>query len=117
MNLFWVLVSWLTPLTLAIETLGGVATPMIPRNTTIPTKKTETFSTAADSQTSVEVHVLQGERPMAAQNRIGRMHSPAEVADAVMALLQQRPAGCVLDLDRAPPAFVDDDPRAAGHLA
>src|SRR4030081_463394 len=58
-----------TPLTLSIETLGGVATPMIPRNTTIPTKKTETFSTAADSQTSVEVHVLQGERPMAAQNR------------------------------------------------
>jgi molecular chaperone DnaK len=58
-----------TPLTLAIETLGGVATPMIPRNTTIPTKKTETFSTAADNQTEVEVHVLQGERPMAAQNR------------------------------------------------
>jgi molecular chaperone DnaK len=58
-----------TPLTLAIETLGGVATPMIPRNTTIPTKKTETFSTAGDSQTEVEVHVLQGERPMAAQNR------------------------------------------------
>src|SRR5579871_2389129 len=58
-----------TPLTLAIETMGGVATPMIQRNTTIPTKKTETFSTAADSQTEVEVHVLQGERPMAAQNR------------------------------------------------
>ena len=58
-----------TPLTLSIETLGGVATPMIPRNTTIPTKKTETFSTAADSQTEVEVHVLQGERPMAQQNR------------------------------------------------
>src|ERR1700758_2638373 len=53
-----------TPLTLSIETLGGVATPMIPRNTTIPTKKTETFSTAADNQTSVEVHVLQGERPL-----------------------------------------------------
>src|SRR6266568_1702999 len=64
-----------TPLTLAIETLGGVATPMIPRNTTIPTKKTETFSTAADSQNSVEVHVLQGERPMAAQNRtLGKFH-------------------------------------------
>jgi molecular chaperone DnaK len=64
-----------TPLTLAIETLGGVATPMIPRNTTIPTRKTETFSTAADSQTSVEVHVLQGERPMAAQNRtLGKFH-------------------------------------------
>ncbi|MGA7313427.1 MAG: molecular chaperone DnaK [Silvibacterium sp.] len=58
-----------TPLTLAIETLGGVATSMIARNTTIPTKKTETFSTAADNQTEVEVHVLQGERPMAAQNR------------------------------------------------
>src|SRR5881398_3397805 len=58
-----------TPLTLSIETLGGVSTPMIPRNTTIPTKKTETFSTAADNQTEVEVHVLQGERPMAAQNR------------------------------------------------
>ncbi len=58
-----------TPLTLSIETLGGVATAMIPRNTTIPTKKTETFSTAADSQTEVEVHVLQGERPMAQQNR------------------------------------------------
>ena len=58
-----------TPLTLSIETLGGVATSMIPRNTTIPTKKTETFSTAADNQTEVEVHVLQGERPMAGQNR------------------------------------------------
>jgi molecular chaperone DnaK len=58
-----------TPLTLSIETMGGVATPMINRNTTIPTKKTETFSTAADSQTEVEVHVLQGERPMASQNR------------------------------------------------
>ena len=55
-----------TPLTLAIETLGGVATPMIARNTTIPTKKTETFSTGADNQSEVEVHVLQGERPMAA---------------------------------------------------
>ena len=64
-----------TPLTLSIETLGGVATPMIPRNTTIPTRKTETFSTAADNQTSVEVHVLQGERPMAGQNRtLGKFH-------------------------------------------
>jgi molecular chaperone DnaK len=64
-----------TPLTLSIETLGGVSTPMIPRNTTIPTKKTETFSTAADNQTSVEVHVLQGERPMAGQNRtLGKFH-------------------------------------------
>ncbi len=58
-----------TPLTLSIETMGGVATGMITRNTTIPTKKTETFSTAADSQTEVEVHVLQGERPLASQNR------------------------------------------------
>ena len=64
-----------TPLTLSIETLGGVATQMIPRNTTIPTKKTETFSTAADSQPSVEVHVLQGERPMAKDNRtLGKFH-------------------------------------------
>src|SRR3979411_729809 len=58
-----------TPLTLSIETQGGVATAMIPRNTTIPTKQTETFSTASDNQPSVEVHVLQGERPMASQNR------------------------------------------------
>src|SRR5450432_539586 len=58
-----------TPLTLAIETQGGIATQMIARNTTIPTKKTETFSTAADNQSEVEVHVLQGERPMAGQNR------------------------------------------------
>lgn len=58
-----------TPLTLSIETLGGVATPMIPKNTTIPTSKTQIFSTASDNQTSVEVHVLQGERPMAADNR------------------------------------------------
>jgi molecular chaperone DnaK len=64
-----------TPLTLSIETLGGVATGMIPRNTTIPTRKTETFSTAADNQNSVEVHVLQGERPMAGQNRtLGKFH-------------------------------------------
>jgi molecular chaperone DnaK len=62
-----------TPLSLAIETLGGVATVLIPRNTTIPTRKSETFSTAADSQTSVEVHVLQGERPLARDNRtLGR---------------------------------------------
>ena len=64
-----------TPLTLAIETLGGVATPMIPRNTTIPTRKSEIFSTAADSQSSVEIHVLQGERPMARDNRtLGKFH-------------------------------------------
>jgi molecular chaperone DnaK len=62
-----------TPLTLGIETLGGVTTPLITRNSTIPTAKTENFTTAADSQTSVEVHVLQGERPMAPDNKsIGR---------------------------------------------
>jgi molecular chaperone DnaK len=58
-----------TPLSLGIETLGGVMTTLIPRNTTIPTRKSEIFSTAADNQTSVEVHVLQGERPMARDNR------------------------------------------------
>jgi molecular chaperone DnaK len=64
-----------TPLTLSIETLGGVATGLIPRNTTIPTRKSEVFSTAADGQTSVEVHVLQGERPMARDNKtLGRFH-------------------------------------------
>ncbi|PYM17376.1 MAG: molecular chaperone DnaK [Candidatus Rokuibacteriota bacterium] len=64
-----------TPLSLGIETLGGVMTVLIPRNTTIPTKRTETFTTAADSQPSVEVHVLQGERPMARDNRtLGRFH-------------------------------------------
>jgi molecular chaperone DnaK len=64
-----------TPLSLGIETLGGVMTTLIPRNTTIPTKKSETFTTAADSQTSVEVHVLQGERPMARDNRtLGKFH-------------------------------------------
>lgn len=64
-----------TPLTLGIETLGGVFTKMIARNTTIPTRKTEIFSTAADNQNSVEIHVLQGEREMAANNRtLGRFH-------------------------------------------
>ena len=58
-----------TPLTLSIETLGGVATPMIPKNTTIPTAKTQVFSTAADNQPSVEIHVLQGERPLATDNK------------------------------------------------
>jgi molecular chaperone DnaK len=62
-----------TPLTLGVETYGGVMTTMIPRNTTIPTSKTETYTTAADAQTSVEVHVLQGERPMATENKsLGR---------------------------------------------
>ena len=64
-----------TPLSLGIETLGGVMTTLLVRNTTIPTKKSEIFSTAADSQTSVEVHVLQGERPMAKDNRtLGKFH-------------------------------------------
>jgi len=64
-----------TPLSLGIETLGGVMTTLLPRNTTIPTRKGEIFSTAADSQTSVEVHVLQGERPMATGNRtLGKFH-------------------------------------------
>jgi len=64
-----------TPLSLGIETLGGVMTTLIQRNTTIPTRKSETFSTAADNQTSVEVHVLQGERPLARDNRtLGRFH-------------------------------------------
>src|SRR5829696_2076683 len=64
-----VLLLDVTPLSLGIETLGGVATVLIPRNTTIPTKKQEVFSTATDNQTSVEVHVLQGERSMARDNR------------------------------------------------
>src|SRR5687767_14088428 len=64
-----------TPLTLGIETLGGVMTQMISRNTTIPTRKSEIFSTASDNQTSVEVHVLQGERPMATDNKtLGKFH-------------------------------------------
>jgi len=68
-----VLLLDVTPLTLGIETLGGVATPLIPRNTTIPTSKSQVFSTAADSQPSVEVHVIQGERPMAGDNKtLGR---------------------------------------------
>ncbi|SKA75593.1 molecular chaperone DnaK [Clostridium sp. USBA 49] len=68
-----VLLLDVTPLTLGIETLGGIATPLIPRNTTIPTRKSQIFSTAADGQTSVEIHVVQGERQMAADNKsLGR---------------------------------------------
>src|SRR3954469_17072972 len=64
-----------TPLSLGIETLGGVMTPMIQKNTTIPTRKSEVFSTASDNQTSVEVHVIQGERPMAGDNKtLGKFH-------------------------------------------
>src|ERR1700704_3516889 len=64
-----------TPLSLGIETMGGVMTTLIPRNTTIPTRKSEVFTTAADNQTSVEVHVLQGERPLARDNRtLGKFH-------------------------------------------
>lgn len=64
-----------TPLSLGVETMGGVMTVLIPRNTTIPTRKTEMFSTAADNQTSVEIHVLQGERPVASGNRtLGKFH-------------------------------------------
>jgi molecular chaperone DnaK len=70
-----VLLLDVTPLSLGIETLGGVMTTLIPRNTTIPTRKSEIFSTATDNQTSVEVHVVQGERPMARDNRtLGRFH-------------------------------------------
>jgi molecular chaperone DnaK len=70
-----VLLLDVTPLSLGIETLGGVMTTLIQANTTIPTRKSEIFSTAADSQTSVEIHVLQGERPMAVDNRtLGRFH-------------------------------------------
>jgi molecular chaperone DnaK len=70
-----VLLLDVTPLSLGIETMGGVMTKLIESNTTIPTKKAEVFSTASDSQTSVEIHIIQGERPMAAQNRtIGKFH-------------------------------------------
>jgi molecular chaperone DnaK len=70
-----VLLLDVTPLTLSIETLGGVATPMIQSNTTIPTRKSETFSTASDNQPSVEIHILQGERPMALDNKsLGKFH-------------------------------------------
>ncbi len=78
-----VLLLDVTPLSLGIETLGGVMTTLIPRNTTIPTRKSEIFSTATDNQTSVEVHVLQGERPMARDNRtLGRFQLVGPAAGA-----------------------------------
>ncbi len=82
-----VLLLDVTPLTLGIETLGGVFTKMIARNTTIPTKKTEVFSTASDSQPSVEIHVLQGEREMAARQPDPRQASTWTAS-------RRRPAAC-----------------------
>ncbi|GIW18125.1 MAG: hypothetical protein KatS3mg064_1282 [Tepidiforma sp.] len=83
-----VLLLDVTPLTLGIETLGGVMTPIIPRNTTIPTSKSQVFSTAADNQPSVEIHVLQGERPMAADNKsLGRF-----ILDGILPAPARRPA-------------------------
>lgn len=91
-----VLLLDVTPLSLGIETMGGVMTRLIEANTTIPTRKTETFSTAADNQSSVEIHVLQGERPMARDNRsLGRFH-----LDGIMPAPRGVPKiTCTIDID------------------
>jgi molecular chaperone DnaK len=91
-----VLLLDVTPLSLGIETMGNVMTRLIEANTTIPTRKTETFSTAADNQSSVEIHVLQGERPMAKDNRsLGRFH-----LDSIMPAPRGVPQiSCTIDID------------------
>lgn len=91
-----VLLLDVTPLSLGIETMGGVFTKLIEANTTIPTRKSETFSTAADNQSSVEIHVLQGERPMAKDNRsLGRFH-----LDGIMSAPRGVPKiECTIDID------------------
>ncbi len=103
-----------TPLTLSVETLGAVSTPMIPRNTTVPTSKTEVYSTAADSQTSVEINVLQGERPMAADNKsLGRF---------VLSGIPPAPRGVpqievIFDIDASGILSVTAKDKASGKVA
>jgi len=100
-----------TPLTLGVETLGGVMTPLIEANTTIPTSKTETFSTAADGQTEVTIHVLQGNRPMAAANRtLGRFNLTG-IAPAPRGIPQ---IGVTFDIDRNGIINVSAKDKAAG---
>jgi len=95
-NITDVLLLDVTPLSLGIETMGGVFTKLIESNTTIPTRKSETFSTASDNQPSVEIHVLQGERPMARDNRsLGRFH-----LDGIMSAPRGVPKiECTIDID------------------